>query len=249
MNLCRGQGYDGAGNMSGKYNGASTIVTMQYPKAIYVHCKSHLLNLCVASSCDLELARNMMGHVKSVSDFFNVHPKHFALLQEQIEKLLPASRHKHLLGVCSTRWISRIDGLDVLLEIIIAIVGSLEIVKCNVDRFWSPNSSKDALSLFFATVSFQFIVCLVTVARILEFTRPLTKQPQSASIDATEAIENITLLFSMLMRLRNEIDSVHEEWYTEAVSIASKMGTTPVQPRPVTVQVHRSNDPASSPSE
>ena len=249
MNLCRGQGYDGAGNMSGKYNGASTIVTNQYPKAIYVHCKSHLLNLCVASSCDLELARNMMGHVKSVSDFFNVHPKHFALLQEQIEKLLPTSRHKHLLDVCRTRWISRIDGLDVFLEIIVAVVGSLEIVKCNVDRSWSPNSSKDALSLFFATVSFQFIVSLVIVARILEVTRPLTKQLQSASIDATEAIENITLLFSMLMRLRNEIDSVHEEWYTEAVSIASKMGTIPVQPRTVTVQVHRSNAPASSPSE
>ena len=62
-------------------------------------------------------------------------------------------------------------------------------------------------------------------------------------------MDNITLLFSMLMRLRNKIDSVHKEWYTEAVCIESKSGTTPVQPTTVMVQVHRSNARASSPSE
>ena len=100
----------------------------------------------------------MMGHVKSVGDFFNVHTKHFALLQEQIEKLLPASRHKHLLDVCRTRWFSRIDGLDILLEIIMAIVGSLEIVICNVDRSWSPISS---INRVFSSLQFPFNLLLV----------------------------------------------------------------------------------------
>ena len=53
MQSCRGQGYDGAGNMSGSCNGASAIIRSKYPKAIYFHCASHKLNLCVANSCQL----------------------------------------------------------------------------------------------------------------------------------------------------------------------------------------------------
>lgn len=37
MDNCRGQSYDGAGNMAGRYVGASTLIQHQFPKAIYVH--------------------------------------------------------------------------------------------------------------------------------------------------------------------------------------------------------------------
>jgi hypothetical protein len=37
--LLRGQGYDGAGAMSGSTKGAAArIITTQYPKALYTHC-------------------------------------------------------------------------------------------------------------------------------------------------------------------------------------------------------------------
>ena len=41
--------------MAGKYLGASTLINNQYPKAIYVHCASHKLNLCVAACCTLPM--------------------------------------------------------------------------------------------------------------------------------------------------------------------------------------------------
>ena len=34
LNDLRGQGYDGAGNMSGKYRGAAAIIQHDYPKAL-----------------------------------------------------------------------------------------------------------------------------------------------------------------------------------------------------------------------
>ncbi len=43
--LC-GQAYDGAGAMAGKNRVAARII----PKALYTHCSSHVLNLCVAQS-------------------------------------------------------------------------------------------------------------------------------------------------------------------------------------------------------
>ena len=45
MDNCRGQSYDGAGNMAGRYVGASTLIQHQFPKAIYVHCMNHRLIL------------------------------------------------------------------------------------------------------------------------------------------------------------------------------------------------------------
>ena len=54
MHLCRGQGYDGAGNMAGKCSGAAARIKQQYPNAPYVHCGSHVLNLCVASACTIQ---------------------------------------------------------------------------------------------------------------------------------------------------------------------------------------------------
>ncbi|CAC5420415.1 unnamed protein product [Mytilus coruscus] len=46
----RAQGYDGAANMSGKYNGVQARIPNIIPEATYVHCKSHCLNLAVASA-------------------------------------------------------------------------------------------------------------------------------------------------------------------------------------------------------
>ena len=51
MDDCRGQSYDGAGNMAGRYVGASTLIQRQFQKVVYVHCMNHRLNLCVADTC------------------------------------------------------------------------------------------------------------------------------------------------------------------------------------------------------
>ena len=42
--LC-GQTYDGAGSMAGKIKGVAARISEQYPKALYTHCSSHVLNL------------------------------------------------------------------------------------------------------------------------------------------------------------------------------------------------------------
>ena len=115
MEFCRGQGYDGAANMVGKCSGAAAIITSKVPKIPYVHCGSHLLNLCIASACNIQLVRNMMAHVRIVSDFFNNSPKCFQLLQKKIREI-PSARHSRLIDVCRTRWLARIDGLDVFAE-------------------------------------------------------------------------------------------------------------------------------------
>ena len=44
---CRGQGYVGASNMSGRISGVQARISAEYPKAIFIHCFCQSLNLAV----------------------------------------------------------------------------------------------------------------------------------------------------------------------------------------------------------
>ena len=179
MEFCRGQGYDGAGNMAGRVSGAAARIQANNKNAIYVHCGSHILNLCIASSSQMQLVRNMMDNVHVTSELFNNSPKRFDLLRQKIKAMLPQARHCHLIDVCRTRWVSRIDGLGVFIEIYSAIVASLEEISNNVGGTWNVESRTKASGINHAIVTFQFAVCLIIISRCLEVTRPLTKQLQS----------------------------------------------------------------------
>ena len=81
MEDCRG---DGAGNMAQKYSKVATRIQRIYEKAVYVHCNLYVLNLCIASSCQIPIFRDMMGDIRSVSVFLNVSPKRTLILKGNI---------------------------------------------------------------------------------------------------------------------------------------------------------------------
>ena len=47
MENCRGQTYDGTGNMAGSNKGVATPIQQIDPQAMNTHCSSHVLNLCL----------------------------------------------------------------------------------------------------------------------------------------------------------------------------------------------------------
>ncbi len=46
----RGQGYDGAANMSASYKGLHARIQRQNEKALFVHCHAHCLNLVLVET-------------------------------------------------------------------------------------------------------------------------------------------------------------------------------------------------------
>ena len=70
MARCRGQGYDGTGNMAGECSGAAKLIKLKFPKALYFHCASHKLNLCVAHMCKISGVVNMMDAITCFANFF-----------------------------------------------------------------------------------------------------------------------------------------------------------------------------------
>lgn len=50
----RGQGYDGASNMGGEWNGLKALILKECPYAYYIHCWAHQLQLAlVVASTDV----------------------------------------------------------------------------------------------------------------------------------------------------------------------------------------------------
>ncbi|GBN58887.1 repressor of the inhibitor of the protein kinase [Araneus ventricosus] len=71
----RGQGYDGAATMRGKFRGVQASIKEKLPLALYTHCSSYSLNLCLSDASNIPSIRNCMGVIKEVCRFFHMSAK------------------------------------------------------------------------------------------------------------------------------------------------------------------------------
>ena len=75
INDCRGQGYDGASNMSSQVRRVQGLISQKNPKALYVHCNSYVLNLVIVKAYSQPTIRNMAGTITEIAIFFQLLPK------------------------------------------------------------------------------------------------------------------------------------------------------------------------------
>ena len=71
----RGQGYDGASNMSSSRAGVQARISEVTPQATYVHCSGHCLNLVISKSCSVPDIRHVLDRLQHCSRFFLNSPK------------------------------------------------------------------------------------------------------------------------------------------------------------------------------
>ena len=107
---CRGQSYDNASNMSGKYNGLQAKVKNLCNYADFVPCFGHSLNLvgtCCAEVC--QQAVLYFSFLSGLYTFFSASTSRWSLLMNEINKnnVHPLS----LKRMCGTRWAERADAV------------------------------------------------------------------------------------------------------------------------------------------
>ena len=168
--LC-GQGYDSAGNMAGKYQGAAAIIQKVYPMALYFHCAAHALNLCVVAACSVQSIRNMHGTLQEISLFYNSSPKRQGELEKQIKSKTDSTRLK-LLNLCKTDWVARITAYETFYEL-----SSMEVISS--EPGWNTESSQKAATLLRAITQFEFLISFVVVKHGFGFIKGLTVLLQS----------------------------------------------------------------------
>ena len=112
---CRGQSYDNASNMSGKYSGVQARVLEENDKAIYIPCMAHSLNLSGASAAESCVnAVTFVGFVEKLYVFFSASTHRWNILKTVLGALDTDERQHLPKRLCDTRWSSRSDALKSL---------------------------------------------------------------------------------------------------------------------------------------
>ncbi|XP_068235844.1 uncharacterized protein [Palaemon carinicauda] len=123
----RGQGYDGVANMSGIYNGLQSRLQRLNPKALYVHCHAHSLNLVLVESAKSRTQFvTFFSMVEKLYAFIsNSSKRHAAFMEIQIA-IYPEDIQLELKKLSDTRWACRESALRTTRKVIPALKQFLE---------------------------------------------------------------------------------------------------------------------------
>ena len=122
VSFCRGQGYDGASNMSSSIAGVQDRIRSVSPMAFYTHCQGHQLNLWVVKACSIPQIRNANGVISEIAKFYNYSPKRQHFFEHVIDADSPTETKKKLKDLCKTRWVQRIDSYTVFYDLYASII-------------------------------------------------------------------------------------------------------------------------------
>ena len=235
----RGQGYDGAANMSGRYRGVQARIKEVIPGALYTHCKAHSLNLAIIHASREPYPRNMMDVVQDVAFAFNYSAKRLLNFQDNLANdpvsRAEMERRTKLQSLCETRWAARADALLTFRSAFTTVVSALE-------DLWINHGDTKAGTRRNAVLQFEFVVTLVAVEHVLSGLVPLSQLLQKKSCDLVEAVVEARVVKTQLSAERNAI-------YNRAVDLAALVEIQPSQPRRALHQQQRPNAAAANPSD
>ena len=224
MEDCVGQGYDGAAVMGSNTVGAAAVIAREYPMAVHLHCCSHSLNLALVSASKLREVANMYGKVKEVVTFINASAKRNALFKAAVEYKCPAARRYRLVKFCETRWVERHESLTTFLELLDAIMLTLE----HISKWRDTNSSAKASILLTAIKNGDFLLVLQATAKVMSYTRPLAVKLQKESQDLSGAVPIVDSVVEALIDLREQAEPVFSQLFAGVQEKVAEMNAAPV---------------------
>ena len=121
-----GQAYDGASNMAGHVTGVAKRVLDEYPKAHFVHCMAHCLNLClqdIASKC--AGVREALSLTPQLAVLIRASPKCLALFEKIQSEVAPGS--PKLKPLCPTHWTVHTTAIN-------AILKNYDVIRCELEE-------------------------------------------------------------------------------------------------------------------
>ncbi|XP_063819320.1 zinc finger MYM-type protein 1-like [Pseudophryne corroboree] len=225
----RGQGYDNGSNMKGKENGVQRRIMDINPRALFVPCSAHSLNLVVndAAKCCLE-ATSFFALVQHVYVYFSASTRRWDVLMCHVPSLT-------VKPLSETRWESRIDALKPLRFQLGDIYDALsEIYNDNTLTGASGNTSRiEAQGLAKGISNFKFVISLVVWYGILFEVNMTSKQLQTKEFDIHNAIKQLNETKKFLVDCRSDegFGKVLEEAgeLAEALGIPAQFEVDPVR--------------------
>lgn len=146
----------------------------------------------------------MMTSISSLANFFNYSPKRQKSLEDHVADCPMAVKSK-LLPLCKTRWVERVNALEVALDLVTAVVDTLSDM-INIDKIWNRETVSLASSLL-KGIDFDFIISLVITQKVIAYTSSLTTGLQKREIDLASMCDHVKLVIKTLQGVRSSVDS------------------------------------------
>lgn len=212
----RGQGYDGAANMSGIYNGVQARILRLAKNAPFVHCAAHNLNLVLNDAVsNVEKVRSFYDFLQSLYVYFAHSIKRWALLESCKDQ-----SKLNLKKLCHTRWSSRHDAVKSLrfrYRDVLKALTKIILVSQNKTEINEAKALKNKME------EFETIFLVVLESKILSSIDAVSKLLQNEQQEIQRASKLLTNTFNEIRKLRNDFAGIKEE----AVTVATEWGVIP----------------------
>uniref|UniRef100_A0A2S2RAD6 Zinc finger MYM-type protein 1 n=1 Tax=Sipha flava TaxID=143950 RepID=A0A2S2RAD6_9HEMI len=110
INLCRGQSYDNASNMSGPCSGMQAIIKAKNPFADFIPCTAHSLNLVGQSTVDCCVKTvSFFGFVQELYNFFSASKSRWSILKKSLDSKCQVPK-----SIAKTRWSANAESINAL---------------------------------------------------------------------------------------------------------------------------------------
>lgn len=182
ITYCRGQSYDNAANMSGKYAGLQAKIKEYSKTANFVPCSAHSLNLVGISAADCcQEAILFFSTLDSVYNFFSGSTGRWIILEKHLKST------KKVKQLSQTRWSARYDATSALLESYTFILNALDEIlndECN-----NSLTKCEATGIKNNMTTLNFAVMLVLWNKLLERINSTSKILQDPQINLSVVVK------------------------------------------------------------
>ncbi|XP_044147234.1 zinc finger MYM-type protein 1-like [Bufo gargarizans] len=225
----RGQGYDNGANMKGKHNGLQQRILNINPRAFFVPCSAHTLNLVVNDAAKISfLTIDFFGIVQELYVFFASSTQRWQVLKEHVTNLT-------LKPLSETRWESRVAAIKPLRYFLPEVFDALYDISDDDNR--DINTKHQAQSLATKIKSFKFICSIVIWYELLSKVNVISKIMQQTTSNLSGCVQELEKLIKHLVEYRS--DEGFENALADAKGIAEKLDCEAKFPDAFTIRPRR----------
>ncbi|XP_071740054.1 uncharacterized protein [Rutidosis leptorrhynchoides] len=211
----RGQGYDGASNMRGEWNGLQAFILKECPYAYYIHCFAHQLQLAlVAASKEVVEVHKFFKNLNFIINVMDSSAKRHDQLQDaqvseiahlvevgDLESGRGANQIQSLQRPWDTRWSSHYRSIRSLLK----LYGPSIVVLREIATNGSTTSQKgDASFALTQLLSFDFVIVMHLMKKIMKRTDKFCQAFQRKSQDIINALSLLSTTKIFIQNLRDQ---------------------------------------------
>ncbi|KAK9998134.1 hypothetical protein SO802_017737 [Lithocarpus litseifolius] len=211
----RGQGYDGASNMQGEWNGLKALVSNDCPYAYYIHCFAHRLQLAlVAASKEVILVQSFFNRLSSIVNVVGASYKRVKQLKKayadqiayfveigELETGRGLNQISTLQRAGDTRWGSHLRSISSLVNI---FSPTCEILLKIIKEGNTTSQREAGYSCYHAIISFEFVFILHLMKEIMKITDALCQALQCQSQDILNAMNFVSSTKALIQKFRDE---------------------------------------------